>query len=325
MAESTKRVYCTVSRCMRWASLDENGLCPRHVALAAKAKGDIIYKCLECDTECTKGQRALLCDRCCFWTHASCTEVDDEVYDIFFEKGSKLACFRYFCKKCDNKVTEALEKYDKLEQDTQLLKSEMKVVQDKVEKIEETIKTTVRDKISDVMEDQREVDKRKMNLIVFGLPEIELGQDTVWNTPEKVEKDIESMNKLITEELGVGLSNRNGIINARRLGGSTSKTKPRPLRIEFRDLNTKRDVLTNAKKFRDSTSDIAKQIFINPDLTEEQRKKDQVLRKEMWKQRGLGRNVIIKRGEIVETTRIVRKHRNLPDTGNPRAQVPMDD
>ena len=55
------------------------------------------------------------------------------------------------------------------------------------------------------MEDQREVDKRKMNLIVFGLPEIELGQDSVWNTPEKVEKDIESMNQLITEELGVGL------------------------------------------------------------------------------------------------------------------------
>ena len=323
MAETTKRVYCSVSRCMRWANLDQEGLCPRHVALASKAKGDIIYKCLECDQECEKGQRALLCDRCCCWTHASCTEVEDDVYDIFFEKGSKLACFRYFCQKCDNKVTEALEKYDKLEQDTKALKSDMKEVQDKIEQIEAKIKTTVKDKISDVMEDHREIEKRKMNLVVFGLPEPEKGQETIWNTPEKIEKDIENISNIIIEELGVGLSTRNGIIDARRLGTSTDKSKPRPLRIEFRDLNTKRDVLTNAKKFRDSESDIAKNLFINPDLTEEQRKKDQLLRNEMWKQREAGRNVIIKRGEIVETSRIVRKHRTPKVSGKPAP--PRDD
>ena len=135
---------------------------------------------------------------------------------------------------------------------------------------------------------------------------------TVWNTPEKVAADIEKMTEIITEELGVGLSTRNGIINARRLG-SKIDNKPRPLRIEFKDLNSKRDVLTNAKKLRNSSDKVAKVLYINPDLTEEQRKHDKNLRKEMWRQRTEeGKNVMIKRGEIVEAPHQVRKTRETP-------------
>ena len=288
--------------------------------MSEKAKGDIIYSCLECDEECKKGQRALLCDRCSLWTHSSCTDVEDDVYDLFFEKGSKLSCFRYFCKKCDNKVTEALEKYAKLEEDTKTLKSEMKVVQGQIADIQTTIKTAVKDNISTVMDDHRELEKRKMNLIVFGLPELmsENGQKQEWNTQQLVDRDIEEISKLITDELGVGLSPRNGILNARRLGGfKKNSDKPRPLRIEFKNLDTKRDVLTNAKKFRNSNVNIAKNIFINPDLTEKQRENDKILREKMWSQRQMGKNVIIKRGQLVEVDREVRKQRNssqIPNT-----------
>ena len=159
-----------------------------------------------------------------------------------------------------------------------------------------------------------------MNLIVFGLPEAKAdnGQAQEWNTQEMVDKDIELMNKLIEEELGVGLSPRTGIINARRLGSfKKNNTKPRPLKLEFKDLNAKRDVLTNAKKFRKSSVEAAKNIFINPDLTEKQRESDKKLRETMWQQRNSGKNVIIKRGKIVEADHEVRKFRSVPKSDNP--------
>ena len=294
------RTYCRISKCTRWANLNQDDVCPRHVALAEKDKGEIIYKCLECDDACKSDQQALLCERCDCWVHISCAGVEQDVYDMFFKKGSKLtAGIRFFCKKCDDKVTEVIEKCSTLENDTMALKKDMVNVKASIAKIEETIKTQVNAKISNIMTNKQEIDKRKMNLVVFGLPETQ--QDTSssqWSNAEKIEKDIENISQIIIEEIGVGLSPRSGIIDARRLGAPKAGN-PRPLRIEFRDLNTKRDVLTNAKKLRSSKNDLCKKLYINPDLTEEQKKADEKLRKEMWVRREKGENVIIRRGAIV--------------------------
>ena len=91
------------------------------------------------------------------------------------------------------------------------------------------------------------------------------------------------MNTIISDELEVALSPRTGIIDARRLGAKT-QGKHRPLKLEFRDLGTKRDVLTKAKTLRNSDNEIAKKLYINPDLTKEQKEADKELRKEMWRQ-----------------------------------------
>ena len=304
------RTYCKVSRCSRWANLDPDGVFPHHVALAAKAKGEVIYKCLECDTACTQDQKALLCERCDCWVHASCASIEDEIYDVFFKKGSKLPGIRFFCKKCDDKVTEVIEKCTTLEQDTITLKKDMANVKAEIAEINKTIKTRVDDKVSDIMDDKREIERRKMNLVVFGLPEADAGDTdkTDWSTTEKIEKDIEVISNLISEDIGVALSPRTGIIDARRIGGP-KPGKPRPLKIEFRDLNTKRDVLTNAKKLRLSEKEICKKLYINPDLTEKQKAEDTKLRSEMWARREKGDNVIIRRGAVVTVERVVRKTR----------------
>ena len=312
-ASNTTRVYCNVSRCSRWANINENGLCPRHVAQIAKDKGEVVYKCLECDTACEKDQPAVLCDRCDTWVHTACIDMSDDIYNMLFKHGSKVPGMRYFCKKCEDRVTEALERYSLLENDTVTLKKEMSDVKKQLADIQKDIKTTVGDTINNVIDDRREIDKRKMNLIVFGLPEADIdtpdNDKTSWDTEDKVDKDIETITDIIINELGVGLSNRNGIINARRLGAKSNK-KSRPLKIEFKDLNAKRDVLTKAKNLRKSTNDVAKRLYINPDLTEEQRKRDKDLRAEMWRLRtDEQKNVIIKRGEIVVADHPVRMTR----------------
>ena len=116
------RNYCKVPKCMKWANLTDTGICPRHDTLSKKDKGDVVYNCLDCSEPCTSGQKALLCERCNEWVHSECAEIEDNIYDIFFKEGTKLSCFHYYCKTCDGKVEEALQKYATLEHDTKELK-----------------------------------------------------------------------------------------------------------------------------------------------------------------------------------------------------------
>ena len=304
------REYCKIPKCQRYANLTSDGICPRHDTLAKKDKGDVVYNCLECTLPCIDTQKALLCERCDQWAHIACAGIEEEIYDVFFKHGSKLTAFRYFCKKCDDKVTEALEKYTTLEHDTRELQTDMKVVQQQLDGIQKTIKTSIKENLNTAIDDKKEIDKRKMNLIVFGLDEIDENGSS-WSTTDKVNKDIATISDIITNDLGVGLSNRNGIIDARRLGMKPKDGKPRPLKIEFRDIQTKRDVLSNAKKLRTVENPVAQKLYINPDLTDKQREIDSKLRQEMWKLRGEGKNVIIRKGAIAEVDWEVRKTRTF--------------
>ena len=185
----------------------------------------------------------------------------------------------------------------------------MAEVKTELRSIQDTIKTSIRTNISSAIDNKNEIDKRKMNLIVFGLPESEPNDNGSWGITEKVKKDIEAMETIIKDELNVAISPRTGIIDARRLGTKTQNGH-RPLKIEFRDLGTKRDVLNKAKTLRNSDNPIAKKLYINPDLTKEQKEADKKLRQEMWRQREEeNRNVIIRRGQIVEAEGTVRKTR----------------
>jgi len=85
------------------------------------------------------------------------------------------------------------------------------------------------------------------------------------------------------------------------------------MKIFFNDLTTKRDVLTKAKTLKDSTNKVAQGMFINPDLTEAQRKKDKELREKMWEiRRTENKNVIMQKGEIKEVSYFVPKTKRYP-------------
>ena len=307
------REYCKIAKCQRYANLTSDGICPRHDTLTKKTKGEVVYNCLECTMACTEMQKAILCERCDQWAHITCAEIDEELYDIFFKNGSRLNSFRYFCKRCDDKVIEALEKYATLEHDTQELKTEMVDVKKQLDGINKTIKSSIAANLTNAIDDRKEIEKRKMNLIVFGLAEIDEDGKS-WSTNDKVQKDIEVVSNVITNDLGIGLSPRNGIIDARRLGMKNKDGKPRPLKIEFKDIQTKRDVLSSAKKLRTTENPIANKLYINPDLTDKQREIDSKLRAEMWKLRGEGKNVIIRKGAVVTVEYEVRKTRSAPVT-----------
>ena len=70
----------------------------------------------------------------------------------------------------------------------------------------------------------------------------------------------------------------------------------------------------SAKKLRTTENPIANKLYINPDLTDKQREIDSKLRAEMWKLRGEGKNVIIRKGAVVTVEYEVRKTRSAPVT-----------
>ena len=296
---------------MKWANLDENGTCPYHVELRKKCKGNVEYECSTCGTNIGDSQNAVLCECCNTWFHAVCENIEDDTYKVLFEQGSKLNRLKFFCTGCDNKVMEALEKYKSLETDTKTLKQEMHTVQSDIAEIKTLCKTAAKKEVNQIMDDTKEIERRKMNLVVFGLAEPDPPSDdnTEWDNNEKIAVDTEVMNNIIVDDLGVPLSPRTGIIEVRRLGLKKPGTS-RPLKVVFANLQTKREVLRNAKKLRSSDSEALRKVFINPDLTVKQKEADKVLREEMWERRSNGEHVIIHRNKIVTSTHPVRLHRS---------------
>ena len=220
---------------------------------------------------------------------------------------------KWFCPVCKPKSEEALDKYSSLETKTLTLTNDVRDMKDEMTTIKTTISRIVRNEIDEGLHERNDIESRKMNLIIFGVPEPNIDDGSEWTNDKKIEADIKLTRDTFTRELGTAMSPREGITDARRLGLKSDKG-PRPLKIVFNNMQTKRHVLTNAKKLRASTDPVAKSMYVNPDLTKRQREKENILRNEMWKQRESGKNVIIKQGKIVEAPFEVNKVRKRRPT-----------
>ena len=316
--KESKRVYCCADvtpKCRCWAKLNDQKICPRHEMLMNMEKGEVEYKCLECAQPVTSLEKALICETCDMWVHSRCFGMRDDVYDILYKEGSNLGDLRFDCKGCRVKVQECMEKFKGLQADTIELKDSMKDVKKEISNIKNTVKLTVKTAISTEMNKKQDIDKRKLNLVVFGLPEIvEDGDESKLSTLDgdaKKKIDMAAISDIITNELEIALSPRTGLCNAIRLGKKPEKVtdRPRPVKIEFKDIDVKRDVLTKAKNLRNSVSKIAQKLYINPDLSKEQIEFEKKLREKMWERRQKGENVIIRKGKLEIVPFEVRKTR----------------
>ena len=80
-----------------------------------------------------------------------------------------------------------------------------------------------------------------------------------------------------------------------------SSNKLHLLRVQFNNLDPRRSVLVNAKKLRDSSSDVFKGIYINSDLSVEDRQEQRKLRAELnRKKENRETDIFICRGCIVK-------------------------
>ena len=147
------------------------------------------------------------------------------------------------------------------------------------------------DQIKEDVHEQLLIEKLKLNLVVRGLPE---------QRQEDEEDDEDKVNNIIRENLGI----EPAIISVERCG-KAHPDKVRPLRLFLSDARNRKIILQKAKDLRKSQDEfVARNIFINPDLTMKQQIEAKNLRDLLRVTRNQHKDKIFKisEGKVVEVT-----------------------
>lgn len=172
------------------------------------------------------------------------------------------------------------------------LDSRTKLLETKVEFLESGGRTMCTKQMpqlfmEDMFQEIEERTRRRKFLIVSGVEELTSG--TVF---ERKKHDTEFLRKL-SEEIGVEDFDPKDVRRIGQIGG----TRPRLLRFKCSEMEEKRTFLRQAKTLRNSS--VFRGIYINPDLTKNQRIKGAELRAELKRRRNEGENVVIHRGRTI--------------------------
>ena len=168
------------------------------------------------------------------------------------------------------------------------------------EAISSTQATTLKLNLNLEEEKQREI--RKSNLIVYGLPESETTDEN------QMKADFLSLQELYSPIIELNASDFSNIIRL----GKKKEGQIRPIRITFHDNQLRKEVLINNKGLRyeghqydecHCKTNPGRHIHINvtTDKTKLEREEENKLREMLHERRRKGENVTIKRGKIVKT------------------------
>ena len=148
----------------------------------------------------------------------------------------------------------------------------------------------LRTEILSCMREEREREKRRLNLCIR-------------NFPEEDSNDISSEHSNIVRFFSSKLNIEeqilsSGISHVKRIGEKTDN-KCRIIIIKCANADLRRNMLQNSFKLKDYRTANDKKIFVVPDMTPQQLKEDKDLNDDLWKRRRDGENVVIRKGKIV--------------------------
>lgn len=238
--------------------------------------------------QCTKGiedakDSSIYCDRCKGCIHFKCTDMTKKEYDhVNKTVNSKLI---YHCPVCvkeindgngeDDRFAQQNARLDNLTEFCQLIMAQNKEIlenlkpENQVQKIEDDIQV----QLTEVIQNQSEIDEKKNNLIVFNLPEAEESEDGRKEQEEDVTKVKEILSfldsRLDTSEINVKNMSRMG----RRKG---KDDKPRAIKLILPNADMKFKAIRNAKKLTDFKTP---RIGISFDKTKKEIIEDGILKK----------------------------------------------
>jgi len=141
--------------------------------------------------------------------------------------------------------------------------------------------------VKEDVEETLEIERRKLNIVIHGVQDID------------AEKDTDSVEEILTEGLHTDFERH--IEKMMRIGRLT-EGRPMPLRILWKSIDSKKEILSRAKSLKEN--DKFKRMFISPDLTRRQQALDKELRMQLKTFRYEGEiEVRIKFGKIVKNKR----------------------
>jgi hypothetical protein len=271
-------------------------------------------------SEDTRALQCERCDRSDGWICMDCMGLSEECYELLSAASPK-SQLHWFCSECEKVVLENLheqsdtaqlmkqmmkrltdleEKLDK-KQDSgafEVLNQHMQSLDDKMDRLvaaamgeqgsagmegvpKKSLDEAVQRVVDRHLSDDRDLDNRKRNLIIYRVPE-----DTNDTLEIGKEKDKKYFFSLCSESLQVGVE-EGDVAKMFRLGKKTENGKPRPLLVGFKSEEKKSEIMKNLRKLRDA-GDEYRNISVSHDLTPTQREAVRKALGEARKQEGGG-------------------------------------
>ena len=258
-------------------------------------------KCQVCKVTVKKREQAVNCNKCKFWLHATCINMQANEYNTL-KKTSKLKNSMWFCDNCLGEVTsivddptvdpvnKLLTRISTLETTIQKLEKSLQVVQTGQLSYDENFDEIVERKVREYMDESKEVEKRKMNLVINGIPESN-DEDAVI----RKEEDRDKVRNLF-QTLGVEPTELSDLTG--RLGKVTDRFPSRSLLISVKSTRAKGDVMKAQTSYRQRNP--TRKIYIAPDLSPKQRETNRVLVAEFKRRKDNGKQIKIRNGKIVK-------------------------
>ena len=281
--------------------------------------------CKICHETVSENDKGISCDVCQFWHHTKCIKMKDVSYKMYKKENLQWVCqecistqremnglreimlelMRNFEKEKEKDREERamnLEEKEKDREEIAMIVMMMKKMSNQMtglermveEKINEKIKESKRDimaTINEEMEEKFENFRRRKNLIVYGIPEIENEDEN-----KKNETDHAHIKNLLNE-LKTNVKN----YETSRIGRKIMDGKVRPIRIELNRESDKFEVLKKLENLRHTKNRTLKKAIITTDMSFKQREANKLLKEELKERRQAGEmNIKIRKGKIVK-------------------------
>lgn len=244
--------------------------------------------CAQCECLFKKITKSMNCQLCNFWFCLECSHVTNKLYEALKSEPTKNLPFN-----CDG-CTRILPRLTEIGAALQVQKSKIENCEKKVDGVITSMEKIVQEKVESAINEYREREERKLNVIVHNVPE------PLANSENKKEEDVESLKDIFK----VVKCEPVDIKEIIRLGKPGSKA--RLIKVKLGSLDEKHKILAGTRYLRVKHGDdyVHKwgSVFITPDQTKNERETNLKLRKELERRRIEEGNtrLVIFRGEIVE-------------------------
>ena len=240
--------------------------------------------CLACGKKCTGKQYSVFCTLCEIWCHKDCAGLSDAVFKSLQVQAKEAGIAWWACRSCLNfsrkintqvkAVTQKMEDMDaKIEENSKnIVKTrkemdkqdgDMRRIERRVDDVEENVKAFL-------LEEMREREQRKLNLVIHGVEE---PPERMEDNRERAEEDKDACGRIFKAMRVRAM--RSSVKFCRRVG--KRGRDPRPLVIGLYREGDRADILAKARELQQTRY---RDVNIVPDLTRNQRAEEVKMREE---------------------------------------------
>ena len=245
--------------------------------------------CGECKRSVEEEAQCMQCEACHAWFHLSpCCNITQAQYDVLFSDAHGLKnVVRWFCSKCDSNILKCMG-------DLTAVKQRL----DALENNNNNLEALVERKVKLYFSEKEEIEKRRNNVVLFSIPEphqeVEDAEGEMSQTTpaERKRHDIDKVCALGETDVKLAVQPKE-VSSVFRIGVKRNDGKPRMVCVKLDKTEVRDRLLRHAKSLRNSANGWQKNMYINPDLTKEQRQHSDAARKELFRRKGNGETDLV--------------------------------